>query len=217
MQQRPSHPVLRGSLFALGGLLLCVFVASFFAMVVGFLSVTPHQRASTIAEGRTTGGEMTFETTDQRYTIALGTRTSSTADGLAESFGFGNPAEATFLESDRDKTRCAVEHPDGSTEVVQGNALGTSLADETYADIGAFDGRPGTTRLTCTFDAFLEPIRESEDQPVIVHPAGWPPLVLWLVALTGLSAFLGVGAIVAGMRLSIGSRRREITLPGHPR
>ena len=152
-----------------------------------------HLRNSAVSDGRAPG-TLRFQARDVRYTVALSAKPDGFFDGLSRT---ERRRKFRVRDSDANQARCAVRHPDGSTTRLRGDrqtfseTFGTS-----YATVGEFDGKPGTTTVQCRFDPPEDLLGTPTETPLMVHETDASLRFLQIGLFLGVFVFAGLGTLL---------------------
>ncbi len=169
----------------------CLLAAIAFA-VGGHL----YSRANATADGRAPG-ELKFVAADKRYVIALSAPVDGLFDGLRDGLSRTERRQRfRVYEGEQADARCAITHPDGSTQSIRGDrqTVGESVG-VSYLTVGEFEGKEGPTTVACRFDPAKDALGNVKETPLMVHETsavryvGWGLFVLVFV-IAGLGTLL---------------------------
>jgi hypothetical protein len=126
--------------------------------------------------------------------IALSAKPGGIFDGLSRT---ERRQKFRVRDSDASQARCTIAHPGGATSRVRGDRQTVSeTVGTTYATVGEFDGRSGTTQVDCRFDPPKDLLGTVTEAPLMVHEANSSlRYVTWGLFL-GVFGFAGLGTLL---------------------
>lgn len=125
-----------------------------------------------------------------------------------ETYGIILLPDATGVSPDQipvQNLRCSVLHPDGTTEDVNTSSSNSRLETSAGREVGSFEGRPGTTQVTCAWADG----RGSVGEFYSVAETSEVGKVVGAVLLLGGVVVMAVGVVL----VIIGVRGRSVRVP----